>query len=253
MASRVKPWCCLRPPGPTQIAVGIGDDKLTAATLRNAAAALVRAAGKRASIATSLADLEGVESATAAQAVVEGALLAAYRYHGLKTEPPSGDCRTLTLVVGEHRTAGATLGARPRFDDGRSGGVGERSGQQSAGTHDRADDRRQGGRAGRRQRPRCRGLQQGPVAEMGCGGMVGVNRGSVEPPRMVRLTYTPAQSSRPSRAGRQGRDVRLRRPQPEDRTTACDDEDGHERRGGRAGGDDDAEGAEVQVAQSPAT
>ena len=38
--------------GPTQIAVGIGDERLTAAGLRNAAAALVRAAGKRTSIAT---------------------------------------------------------------------------------------------------------------------------------------------------------------------------------------------------------
>ncbi|MEI8241152.1 MAG: M17 family metallopeptidase, partial [Actinomycetota bacterium] len=29
------------------------------------------------------------------------------------------------------------------------------------------------------------------LAAMGCGGIVGVNKGSVEPPRMVRLTYTP--------------------------------------------------------------
>ena len=29
------------------------------------------------------------------------------------------------------------------------------------------------------------------LQEMGCGGMLGVNRGSTEPPRMVRLTYTP--------------------------------------------------------------
>src|SRR4029078_3812685 len=43
--------------GPTQIAVGIGDDGITTATLRNAAAALVRAAGKRASVATTLADV----------------------------------------------------------------------------------------------------------------------------------------------------------------------------------------------------
>ena len=27
--------------------------------------------------------------------------------------------------------------------------------------------------------------------QMGCGGMVGVNAGSTEPPRMVRLTYNP--------------------------------------------------------------
>ncbi len=29
------------------------------------------------------------------------------------------------------------------------------------------------------------------LVAMGCGGMIGVNRGSVEPPRMVRLTYSP--------------------------------------------------------------
>ncbi|MGZ4723426.1 MAG: leucyl aminopeptidase family protein, partial [Ilumatobacteraceae bacterium] len=29
------------------------------------------------------------------------------------------------------------------------------------------------------------------LAAMGCGGMIGVNKGSTEPPRMVRLTYTP--------------------------------------------------------------
>jgi leucyl aminopeptidase len=29
------------------------------------------------------------------------------------------------------------------------------------------------------------------LVQLGCGGMLGVNRGSVEPPRMVKLTYTP--------------------------------------------------------------
>ena len=29
------------------------------------------------------------------------------------------------------------------------------------------------------------------LAAMGCGGMIGVNKGSAEPPRMVRLTYAP--------------------------------------------------------------
>ena len=177
--------------GPTQIAVGIGDDKLSATTLRNAAAALVRAAGKRASIATSLADLEGVESASAAQAVVEGALLAAYRYHGLKSEPPSGGLQDLTLVVGEHRTAGATLGAdRGSVTAGAAALARDLANSPPAHMTARmiAD------------RAVALGAETGlgvevfnkdQLAEMGCGGMVGVNRGSVEPPRMVRLTYTP--------------------------------------------------------------
>ncbi|HEY5423664.1 MAG TPA: M17 family peptidase N-terminal domain-containing protein, partial [Ilumatobacteraceae bacterium] len=96
--------------GPTQIAVGIGDDGITTATLRNAAAALVRAAGKRTSIATTLADVDGVEAGAAAQAVVEGALLAAYRYHGLKTEPATPSLQELALVVGERRTSAAEAG-----------------------------------------------------------------------------------------------------------------------------------------------
>ena len=37
------------------------------------------------------------------------------------------------------------------------------------------------------------------LAAMGCGGMIGVNRGSTEPPRMVRLTYTPRNPSGTSR------------------------------------------------------
>src|SRR3954471_3799452 len=51
--------------GPTQIAVGMGDEVANATTLRDAAAAVVRAAGKRTSIATTLADLDGIEPSAA--------------------------------------------------------------------------------------------------------------------------------------------------------------------------------------------
>ena len=34
-------------------------------------------------------------------------------------------------------------------------------------------------------------FDEAAIAELGLGGMLGVNRGSVEPPRMVKLTYTP--------------------------------------------------------------
>jgi leucyl aminopeptidase len=177
--------------GPTQIAVGIGDDKLTAAGLRNAAAALVRAAGKRTSIATSLADIEGVEAATAAQAVVEGALLAAYRYHGLKTEAPAAGLTDLTLVVGEHRTAGAKLGA----DRGTTTASATSLARDLANTPP-------GHLTARMIADKAvvLGAENGLTVEvfnrdqllaMDCGGMVGVNKGSAEPPRMVRLTYTP--------------------------------------------------------------
>ncbi|MEP7048604.1 MAG: M17 family peptidase N-terminal domain-containing protein, partial [Ilumatobacteraceae bacterium] len=177
--------------GPTQIAVGIGDERLTPALLRNVAASLVRAAGKRTSIATTLADIEGVEAAAAAQAVVEGALLAAYRYDGLKTQPATGGLQALTLVVGEHRTAGARLG----IERGSITATATALARDLANTPPAhltarmiADKAVALGTAN--------GLEvevfnRDQLIAMGCGGIVGVNRGSVEPPRMVRLDYTP--------------------------------------------------------------
>jgi leucyl aminopeptidase len=38
-------------------------------------------------------------------------------------------------------------------------------------------------------------LDEDAMAEMGLGGMLGVNRGSTEPPRMIKLTYTPRRAT----------------------------------------------------------
>ncbi len=176
---------------PTHIAVGIGDDRLTAAVLRNAAAAMVRAAGKRTSIATSLADLDGVDAATAAQAVVEGALLAAYRYQGLKSEPATGGLQELTLVVGDRRMSGAKLGAERGAVTAAAAGL-ARDLANTPPAHLTA--RMIAEKAVEVAAATGLGVEvfnKDQLAAMGCGGMIGVNKGSTEPPRMVRLTYTP--------------------------------------------------------------
>ena len=177
--------------GPTQIAVGIGDDAVTATGLRNAAAALVRAAGKRASIATSLADLEGVDSATAAQAVVEGALLAAYRYHGLKTEPPSPGLQELTLVVGERRAAGAKVGAERGSVTAAAAAMARDLANTPPGHLTARMIADKAVALGADSGLGVEVFNKDQLAAMGCGGMVGVNKGSAEPPRMIRLTYAP--------------------------------------------------------------
>jgi leucyl aminopeptidase len=177
--------------GPTQIAVGIGDDRLTAPGLRNAAAALVRANGKRASMATNLADLEGVEAASAAQAVVEGAALAAYRYDGLKTEPAPGGLQELTLIVGERRTAGARLGAERGSITSTAASL-ARDLANTPPAHLTAQNIADKAVAlGTASGLDVEVFNKDQLVAMGCGGMVGVNKGSVEPPRMIRLTYTP--------------------------------------------------------------
>ena len=178
--------------GPAQIAIGIGGPgEMTVETLRNAAGSIVRAAGKRAVVATNLADLDGVDAAKAAQAVVEGGLLAGYRFAGIKKEANKGALTQLVLVVGEKRTNGARIGSE--------------RGQATAAATVLARDLANLPPAYMTARhmaekavevAHATGLtvevfNRDQLAEMGCGGMLGVNAGSVEPPRMVRLTYTP--------------------------------------------------------------
>ena len=178
--------------GPAQIAVGIGEaGTLTVQGLRNAAAAVVRAAGKRAVVATNLADLDGVDAVKAAQAVVEGGLLAAYRYAGIKKEPNKSALTQLVLVVGEKRTNGARIGS----ERGQATAAAAVLARDLANTPPAYMTARHMAEKAVEVARAC-GLtvevfNRGQLAEMGCGGMLGVNAGSVEPPRMVRLTYTP--------------------------------------------------------------
>ena len=156
--------------GPSVVAVGIGDPAaLDATALRDAAAAFARAAGKHPHVATTLADVAAVEPELAGQVVVEGLLLARYRYSTLKRDAPASALTAITLVAGSARAqrvergagrgrviAGAAqlardlanIAARPpdRQPDGR-GGRGRRREQRAAG---------RGVRRRRARRPRLR-------------------------------------------------------------------------------------------------
>ncbi len=180
--------------GPTLIAVGIGSTPdLDANRLRNAAAAFVRAAGKRPALVTTLADLPGVDPKAAGQAVVEGAALAAYRYTELKTDPAArnGQPRSLRLVAGDARGRGVRAGA----DIGLVTGGATTLARDLANTPpahltarmlaDRAVEIAQAAGLG------IEVFNKDQLQQMRCGGILGVNKGSTEPPRVVRLEYRP--------------------------------------------------------------
>ena len=178
--------------GPTHIAIGIGDPgSLTPQALRNMAASLVRAAGRHKVVATSLADVEGVDAVKAGQAVAEGGLLAAYRYGGIKREPNTNPLEQLLLVVGDKRAKSVTTGvergtvtsaAAYLARDLANTPPAHLNARQMA---DRAVQVAADSGLG------CEVFNKDQLLAMGCGGMIGVNRGSTEPPRMVRLSYTP--------------------------------------------------------------
>ena len=178
--------------GPALIAVGVGKpSELSAALLRNAAAAFLRAAGKRAHLATSLADIEGVDARTAAQAVVEGVALANYRYVGLKTDKTGSPASTLSLIVGPTRAAAARIGADRGLVVAEAACLARELANTPPAylTAPKMADKAVALAAETGLTVEVFNRDQ--LIAMGCGGIVGVNAGSVEPPRMVRLTYTP--------------------------------------------------------------
>jgi leucyl aminopeptidase len=176
--------------GATYVAVGTGDAP-GPKELRDAAAAFVRAAGKRAHIATNLV-ASGGDVAASAQAVTEGILLADYRYLGQKTDR-SGASKldTVSLVVDQAGEKAASKGVQR----GQATAAAAILARDFANTPPntltaRAFADRAVELAGQS------GLEvevfgKDQLAVMGCGGMLGVNAGSTEPPRMVKLTYTP--------------------------------------------------------------
>lgn len=179
--------------GPVHVAVGIGPaGERTPAVLRDAAAALARAVSTRSHLATALADADGVDARQAAQAVVEGVRLAMYRYVELKTSGNGASkLERLTLVAPEKASRAVEGGA----------GTGLAVAEAACLARDLANTppshltaRRMAERATEVAAASGLGVEvfdeQG-LAELGCHGLLAVNRGSDEPPRLVKLTYRP--------------------------------------------------------------
>jgi len=181
--------------GSTVVAVGVGDARrASVADVRNAAAALARAVAKRTAVATNIVDAVALDARSAAQAVVEGFLMASYRYHELKSSPsvPSG---TLTVVAASAKARGAETGA----ERGATTAGAVRLARDLANTPPaHLTARMLADRAV--QVAQASGLEvevfdKDKIQVLGLGGLLGVNRGSVEPPRMIKLTYNPRNAS----------------------------------------------------------
>lgn len=176
---------------PDVIVVGIGDGGLSIAEVRDAAAAFARAAAKYATMATNLHDAAQGDTAAAAQAVVEGALLARYRFGSLKNKNDAPPVQALWLV-----TSGAQAAAvRRGISRGRASAAAAQLARDLANTPpSHLTATRIAGLA--EEIAATTGLDievLGPEAlrALGCGGLLGVNAGSTEEPRMIKLTYRP--------------------------------------------------------------
>ncbi|MBK9116065.1 MAG: leucyl aminopeptidase [Betaproteobacteria bacterium] len=157
--------------GPLLVAVGVGKaNRADASALRDAAAAFARAAAKGTHLATSLPDAGRVKPEVAAQAVVEG---------------------MVSLVTIAERGRAATAGAERGRTLATAGAL-ARDLANAPPKHLTAEGiasvaRRVGKQAGLA----VEVFDKDAIARLELGGLLGVNAGSVEPPRVVRMTYRP--------------------------------------------------------------
>lgn len=166
----------------------------TPASLRTAAAAVVRASGQRTKVSIVSGPLD-LDSAVAAQAITEGVLLANYRYTPLKSSPPRPGLEAVSIEIDDAdqgevaagiaaggRAARAAVVARdltnapPAYLTATALGVAAQ-------------------RLGREYGFEVEVVDKAGLIALGAGGILGVNRGSADEPRLLVLRYRPEGAS----------------------------------------------------------
>ncbi len=177
--------------GAASILIGVGElSKLDTSALRKAAAAFARAAASFESVSTTLANIGRIDRKVAAQVVVEGMSLATHRYTDLKTvDKKAPKLATVSLVgTGTATTSGVKRGQVIANATNMSRDFANMPPAYLTATIFANKAVEIAGQTGLK----VEVFNKDQLLAMGCGGIVGVNRGSIEPPRMVRLTYKPA-------------------------------------------------------------
>ncbi|MGH9156265.1 MAG: leucyl aminopeptidase [Acidimicrobiales bacterium] len=177
------------PDGRTRLAVGLGTG--TAEDFRRAGAAIVTAAWGTTHVVTTVlgAAPAALGRSGAARALVEGMALAAYRYTALKADPRPCRIATVEVVAGGGRrlqadldraaaVAGAACWARDLVNEPAGSLTPTRLADLAVEMADRV------GLA-------VEVLDEVAIAEHRMGALSGVAQGSVQPPRLIRLTYEP--------------------------------------------------------------
>ena len=178
--------------GQVLVALGLGPSaEVGVAAYRSAAAALARAAQRQTHLAIDLLDSvpERLDRSAVAQAIAEGVLLGAYRYTALKSDPEPSHIESLTVVgKGGKRVLTA-------LDRGRAVGEAVRVARdlvnQPGGTLTPTAFAARAEELADLKGFDIEVLDRAAIEEHELGGLLGVNRGSTEEPRFLKLSWEP--------------------------------------------------------------
>jgi leucyl aminopeptidase len=182
--------------GPLVIETGIGPRAgIGPAALRDAAAFFALRAHRHADPVLDLRGVAGIDPEDLGQAAVEGLVLARYRYREFVDRPADVPLASVTLIVDAAAAEGVRKGGERGLVLARATNV-ARDLCNAPATHLTAT---RFGEVAQQIGPEA-GLEvevfdQQALIEMGCGGLLGVNAGSAEEARLIKLTYRPAGGS----------------------------------------------------------
>ena len=177
--------------GAVFIAVGTGDPGAASAnTLRDATAAFARAAARYSRIGF-VVSAGSLSARLLGQVVTEGAILARYRYTELQSKPSSIPLASFTIITGDDAD-GVTAGVAIGVATARAATI---SRDLSNAPPGHLTATRMGDAAielGKKFGFGVEVFDKEQLIALGCGGLLGVNAGSSEEPRMIKATYSPA-------------------------------------------------------------
>ncbi|WP_233265331.1 leucyl aminopeptidase family protein [Leifsonia sp. AG29] len=176
--------------GPAVVLVGAGPaGEASPATLRDVAAAFARATARHARIGLRVEGRGGVDATAAARALIEGAVLARYRYRVLRAEHKEAVLTRLELALPGADAAEVDRGVVAAVASVRASCVARDLANTPPGHLTAVDLAAVAAELGASFGFTVQEFGREALIELGCGGLLGVNAGSAEEPRMIRLSY----------------------------------------------------------------
>ena len=164
------------------------DDSVRRAQVRGCVRARV---GRLGSLATGIVETAGVDPKSGAQAVVEGATLGAYSFGRFKSEAPKKGMQSFTLIAPESAAKATQAGVDRGDAIAQAVAMARDLVNTPGGSLNARDMADLASKIAAEQGLTVEILDEDDMERDGLGGMLGVNRGSTEPPRLIKLTYTP--------------------------------------------------------------
>ncbi|WP_374007011.1 leucyl aminopeptidase [Leifsonia sp. LS-T14] len=179
-----------QPAGPALVAVGTGPtSEVTTRSLRDIAAAFARATARFARIGLDVSGIDATTPDAAVQAVIEGLLLARYRYRALRAEYTEPVPARVEIAATGSDGEGLREGAARAAATVRAAAVARDLANTPPGHLTAQNLGEVAVDLGAAYGFDVELFDRDDLIALGCGGVLGVNAGSAEEPRMIRLGY----------------------------------------------------------------